>query len=409
MTAGIMAGQLGTLFAMRTSVKSAFISIFRNKWLVGAAIISFLLLMAVTHIPIVNRVFFLSPIDPVFWLALYAFAPVIFLSEEARKAILRKVMKVPPGVPTQISTVALQPISKPLGAIPKTLFVERSKPVVMLTSLVPGDEEAFSMALTAGGQGGSRVILAKTQSTEAEQWMKKKFDILAMDGVGATAPFEYKDTPFEIHGKTRVPGAALRTLVDSSDAGTLILTVSREAFSKRGYITKHYAWLREYSDMRIILVCPGTAKRNETHGYRILIPVLKAFHRAPFELASALSENRIIPDIDVIVAKVVEMPAITPLYSIYRPESLVDSRKQLSFLQNMKGWPLLKVIHSKVLLVRNTVRDLVDFAAERKVDIVILEGDRARERTGFTVGAEREIAEKAKCTVAVVIPPESAS
>jgi hypothetical protein len=286
-------------------------------------------------------------------------------------------------------------------------FVERTGPVVVVTGMAPEDEDAFVMALTLGEHSGSRVILVRTQPVGKGQWMEKRFGILAERAV--KIPFEYAETGLEKSGRRTVPGEGFRKMIEASGTETVIVTVGRDAFKKSGHISKNYSWLREYSEKRIILVSPGPTKRQypDSKGYRILIPVLEAFHKMPFELASALSGNRNIPDVDVIAAKVVEMPAITPLYSIYRPETLVDSKRQLSFLQNMKGWPILKFIHSKVLLVRNTVRDLVDFASERKVDMVILEGDWAHERTGFTSGVERDIAINAKCTVVMVLPPSS--
>jgi len=407
MTAGIVAGQLGVLFAMRTGIKSSFeVALHKNKWLAYTAVIEFLGLLVAINLPVVNELLMLSPIDPVYWLALYLIAPVVLLMEEARKAVVRSTLKAPALVPV------VHPLPEPAradtGQPSAANFVERTGPVVVITGMAPDDEDAFVMALTMGEHSGSRVILARTQPVGKGQWMEKRFGILAERAV--KIPFEYAETGLEKSGRRTVPGEGFRKMIEASGTETVIVTVGRDAFKKSGHISKNYSWLREYSEKRIILVSPGPTKRQypDSKGYRILIPVLEAFHKMPFELASALSGNRNIPDVDVIAAKVVEMPAITPLYSIYRPETLVDSKRQLSFLQNMKGWPILKFIHSKVLLVRNTVRDLVDFASERKVDMVILEGDWAHERTGFTSRVERDIAINAKCTVAVVLPPDSA-
>lgn len=398
MTVGIMAGQLGTLFAMRTSVKSAFISVKRNKWLVASAVISLVLMFVVIHIPVVNVALFLSPIDPIFWLALYLFAPVVFVSEEIRKAVLRVIVKpsifVPPAVP-----FVSQPVPSPLVGIPMVLFVERSKPIVILTGLVPGDEDALSIALTMGKQNGSKVYLAESPVEAAKSWMKDKLRLLAEDGIARGIPVEH------IHIQAgKAPNESLRNIIHQFGAETLIVPISRDVLLKRGRLLKNYSWLKEFSDRRIILVSPGkeTRKYTDLHGFRMLIPVLDAYHQEPFELAALLSENAVIPDVDVIVAKVVEMPTITPLYSIYRPESLVDKEKQMSFLQNIKGWPLFKIIHSKVLLVRSTARDLTEFARDRKVDIIIMQGDWSTH--GFITKTEHDISEMAGCTVAVVLP-----
>jgi hypothetical protein len=108
--------------------------------------------------------------------------------------------------------------------------------------------------------------------------------------------------------------------------------------------------------------------------------------------------------VDVVAARVIEIPQTIPLYSTYRPESLVDAEEELSFLKIIRGLPLLHRLSSRVLLVRNTVGDLVDFAEKRRVDLIILRGDWSESRHGFLPKRERRIAAKAHCAVAVMMP-----
>jgi hypothetical protein len=60
-------------------------------------------------------------------------------------------------------------------------------------------------------------------------------------------------------------------------------------------------------------------------------------------------------------------------------------------------------LSSRVLLVRNT-GDFIDFAENRRVDLIILHGDRSESRHGLLPKRERIIAAKAHCAVAVLMP-----
>ncbi|MDD4308420.1 MAG: cation-transporting P-type ATPase [Thermoplasmata archaeon] len=405
MTVGVVAGQLGVLFAMRTGKKSGFLVGFRrNKWLVWAAIIEIVGIILVIHIPVVNSFFSLSPIPIEFWLALYLIAPVVFLMEEFRKGVFRLVSEGPAMIPVP---AVPEFITQTVITRTRAAFIEKARPTVMLTHLVPGEEDALSMALTLGKQAGSRVAIMHVSDEPTADWMKKKLTLLTQECEENGGSCQYVNAPRSGSKRHVVPVEALRKLINEIGADTMIVPVERNALIKRGRLKKKYSWLNEFSDIRLILVAAGKEKTGykKFGGYRILVPVLKTFHMEPFEIASNLSQNPMIPDVDVIAAKVVEMPAITPLYSIYRADSLIDKEKELSFLRMLRGLPLLKTIHSKVLLVHNTVRDLASFIEDRKVDIVLMGGDWSAKRHGFITTEEREIVARTQCTVAVTLPP----
>ena len=82
----------------------------------------------------------------------------------------------------------------------------------------------------------------------------------------------------------------------------------------------------------------------------------------------------------------------------------MDAEKELSFLKPISGLPLLHRLSSRILLVRNTVGDLIDFAEKRRVDLIILRGDWSESRHGFLPKRERRIAARAHCAVAVLMP-----
>jgi Ca2+-transporting ATPase len=406
--AGIMAGQLGTLFAMRTNVKSAFsIGLSRNKWLAAAVVAEILLLVMLVYVPFLNPVFSTNIIDPFYWFALYSFAPVILLCEEARKFVLRRTLVVPVAVPVPAAAPAEPGAFEFVEPMPAVEFVERARPVVLPVFMRPGEENAILVALTVGKKAGAPLVIARVADAKSPEWMKKKLDLQVHDRAAGEVPYDYEDIVQPTGAKD--PAAlvqGLRRIFRETGADTLVMPVRRELFAGKRRAAKEYSWLREFSDKKVVLVSadPRPTGSPPHRQFRILIPVLRTFHKEPFELASTLTENAMVPDVDIVAAKVVEIPQITPLYSFYKPESLVSRERELSFLDNLKDLPLLKVLHSKILIVRRTERDLIDFATERNVDLILLGGEWGAIGHGFLNREDRAVASRAGCTVVVTLP-----
>ena len=95
---------------------------------------------------------------------------------------------------------------------------------------------------------------------------------------------------------------------------------------------------------------------------------------------------------------------IVPVYSTYRPESLVDEEKELSFVRSIRNAASPRFLRPSGVMVREVGRDAVDFTTDRDVDTILLSGDWRQRRHGFLSKAERDIALKARCTVLITIP-----
>lgn len=88
---GIIAGQLGTLLAARTNLEPAYkLSPLRNKWILIGIVSSLAIMITIVYVPFFNILFGTTPLSLSDWIYLYSFAPVIFILEEIRKAILRR-------------------------------------------------------------------------------------------------------------------------------------------------------------------------------------------------------------------------------------------------------------------------------------------------------------------------------
>ena len=89
--AGIIATQIGNVFACKTDKESLFKVGFLSNRLVLLGIASELLIISVLiYTPFFQRIFGLAPIGLKDWGFLFAFTPFLFLMEEARKWIVRR-------------------------------------------------------------------------------------------------------------------------------------------------------------------------------------------------------------------------------------------------------------------------------------------------------------------------------
>jgi potassium/sodium efflux P-type ATPase len=88
--AGIVMGQIGAAYACRTERTSVFkIGFFSNKFLLVGIAVEVTLILTLIYVPPFQQFFEHGPLPPQYWLFILAFAPLIFLLEEARKAVVR--------------------------------------------------------------------------------------------------------------------------------------------------------------------------------------------------------------------------------------------------------------------------------------------------------------------------------
>lgn len=87
---GIVATQVGTVFACRTNRASVFeIGLFSNTWLIWGIIFETLVTMALLYVPPLQKFFGMYPLGLREWLFVSFFPFVIFFAEEIRKLLVR--------------------------------------------------------------------------------------------------------------------------------------------------------------------------------------------------------------------------------------------------------------------------------------------------------------------------------
>jgi magnesium-transporting ATPase (P-type) len=89
--AAIVAAQVGAVFACRTERTSLFkVGLFTNRLVLVGVAVELILLGLLVYVPFLNDIFNTAPLEPICWVFVFAWTPIIFLADEARKAILRR-------------------------------------------------------------------------------------------------------------------------------------------------------------------------------------------------------------------------------------------------------------------------------------------------------------------------------
>jgi len=401
--AGILLGQVGNFFARRADPESAFrLSPLRNRWLVPGVAATLALLLLVVYAPPLQALFGTAPLRLTDWLLVLPFAPLGLALEEIRMAAWRRIAPAPPA-PRPVAPPEAAVSAAVLSAGKRAQKVPRwaTHPIVLPLFLKPGDRAAILVALRIAGAAGSRVVVVPLHRGADPRRLAEREQAIERIAIAARIPVEYvRLARSEMPARPREVARAIAEVANRQAAGLVVLATEREPLSRLplGPVAPHLARL---TNVRIVLArSPREVARWPTFD-RILIPVLREFHAEPFEVADLLTTGQAVPDVGVLVARVIRIPPIVPLYATYTPESLVDPEREASVLRRRLrgrdggGEP-------RILLVRDIARDLRDWASERDVDAIVMWGDR-REPLGVS-SEETGLVREPLCSVLVVLP-----
>ncbi len=408
--AGIMLGQIGNLFAQRSHRESTFtLSVFRNRWLLPGLGGTLGILLAYIYVPFFQGILQTGPLASGDWIFILFLAPMVVTLEEARKLVARKVFPTRPiAVPAIAPATGLEAGLLPAGERRPTWRVSTpaaAAPIVLALFVKPYGRSAMRVGFEVADSAGSKVVVARIFAGPADPSalaeLEAGIDELAR---AAEIPYEFVDIRFPSESlAAQGAGTSLERLASSVGSTTIVVPVERRFFTG-----KPPAWLDQLASQRVVLVRgPTGGPPRGPWPRRLLIPVLREFHEEPFDVAAAIATTTVVPEVDVVAARVIRMPSSVPLYSTYSHEALVDAEKELSFIRRVRALGRLRGMSEKVLLVREVARDLVDFAEEREVDAIILSGDWRARRRGFLEKEERSIASRAACGIIVVLPARS--
>ncbi len=410
--AAIMAGQLGAVFAMRTNVKSSLsVSLAKNKWLLVAILVSFLLLLMIVYVPPIELAFMTASVPLGAIVVLYAIAPAVFLLEELRKFLVRTYLlpaRPIAAVPVASTTAPSAAHVHRLKALPP--FKESAPPTAVVLRGIGFEGNLVHVAADSARASGSRLVFIRAIDGQTDEHLLGDATRFAeRHAAHLGVPYEMLD--IRLVGRERgakTMSSSLRKAVKESGAFHIFVPVSREALEGRRGPLSAVRWVEDFKQRRVCMVGNWEAPIiPQERGPRVLIPALTRLKGEPVEIAEALTESSVFPDVEIVAAKVVEIPSIVPLYSVYRPESLVDYESEMTVFRLLPSWARVRRMHPTVVLVRETGRDVAQFAEERRIDVIVMEGEWEEKGRGFLFKKEQSVAANARCTVVVAIPPES--
>lgn len=403
----IMFGQIGNMLARRAQRASALsVSVRRNRWILPGVLGTLGILLAFVYVPISQAVLGTADLPLADWGFVILFAPLVLGLEEVRKFVARRVapsevVHVPVVPWTAVEGASLGAEVQAFRRLPPEVASTRAAVVL---SLLLGRESWSSIgpAMSLATYSGSRLVIARILEEGEDRSLLELFeDSIERFAHEADVRYDYVDVRVGWDGES--PADALRRIATDAGAATVLVPIAWEAFPR-----KIPTWVDSLTEFRVVLVRSPPETSKPTWPARVLIPVLDEFHQEPFDLAAALTTASVVPQVDVVAARVIQVPPIVPLYSTYRPESLVDKERELSFLRAIRNLASLRFLRTSIVMVREVGRDLVDFASERDVDTIILRGDWQLRRHGFLSKPEREIAMRARCTVLIALPSRTA-
>ena len=90
--AGVVTSQIGAAYACRTERTSVFkVGLFSNRFLLAGILVELIMIGTLIYVQPFQTIFEHGPLPLRYWLFLFTYPPIMFLAEEARKAIMRRI------------------------------------------------------------------------------------------------------------------------------------------------------------------------------------------------------------------------------------------------------------------------------------------------------------------------------
>ena len=90
--AGVVTSQIGAAYACRTERTSVFkVGFFSNRFLLVGILVELIMINTLIYVQPFRTIFEHGPLPLQYWLFLLLYPPIMFLAEEARKAVMRRI------------------------------------------------------------------------------------------------------------------------------------------------------------------------------------------------------------------------------------------------------------------------------------------------------------------------------
>lgn len=187
------------------------------------------------------------------------------------------------------------------------------------------------------------------------------------------------------------------------DCGSIVMSAHREAFFTElfGRVSDRVA--RTARSKVVLVETPKAGLAIPKNPSRIVIPVLaEELNPRAFILAGALTSSASVPDVEILVTKVVHLPPSVPLDAVAIPQ--IFRREEQEFSSAIANYihSLGRLLTPRILPVRKVGEDVSSYAADIGADLIILSTGKTGHRR-LLPHDEYEIVRRAPCIVLVVV------
>ncbi len=252
---------------------------------------------------------------------------------------------------------------------------------------------------------GSSVRVLHVKSTEDDLQKRANFvDRLKDFGSSLKVSFELEEVEVNMPspGVTEIASAIVQKS-EEFNCGTIVMSAHREAFFTElfGRVSDRVA---RTAKSRVVLVeAPKAGLIIPKNPRRIVIPILgEELDPQPFILAGALTSSASVPDVEILVAKIVHLPPSVPLDAVEIPQ--IFRREEQEFSSAIANYihSLGRLLNPRILPVRNIGEDVSSYTADIGADLIILSSGKTGHRS-LLPQDEYEIVGRAPCIVLVVV------
>ncbi len=179
---------------------------------------------------------------------------------------------------------------------------------------------------------------------------------------------------------------------------------------KEGFVREFFGRISDRvarkAECDVVLVeTPRTGMSIPRQIKEIVIPILKdGFTPAPLIIAAALTSSASIPDYELLVARVVNIPLTTSMDAIESTKFFHKVEATFSQKIAVAIGSLGRLFSPKLLAVRDVGVDVADYAKETKADMIIMESNKPSRLGPIMTKDEYAIIRRAPCITLVVFP-----
>lgn len=284
-------------------------------------------------------------------------------------------------------------------------------PLVLPVAFQPREWNAVYIAFFLAEYSGSKVIVTHVlEGVEAHAFEVQFRRDLEEFAKKLSVQFEYVtvDPPSKPPSVEEIAKSIVNA-ANANNAQAIVMSAHREPLFRElfGRVSDHVA---RSTEKRLVLVeTPHEGVTLPKNPKRIFIPVLRETHPDPFIIAAALTSSASVPDVEIIVAKIIDLPPTVPLDAVETSQSLRKEERDFSFFTSLAIKTLGRLFTPKILPVREVGNDVAQFIKDKGIDVIVMYSTRETGFYSFLTKNEYEIVSKSPCVVLVTLAGQQRS